>query len=202
MLNANINSQEINFGDLTAPEQKDSTVTITNIGESTLEVSGVSIEGISSESFKSNGPTSFSLQPSESKDISIKCKPVKNGDLEATLKFTSNTAGETSEINLIGFSSGVVGVNELEVIPFAVESFPNPSFGNGMIKITSENSMYGTLNIVNLLGISVYSHDFSVGSNTPLLLRCDIPSEAAGGLYQAIITAGKYSLSIPITIVR
>ncbi len=205
VLNAtvNINDQEINFGDLTYPAQKDSTITITNIGKSSLEISNISIEGTSSASFKVNTSSAISLAPDNATSIKITCIPAKNGDLDATLKFTSNTAGETSEIQLTGFATQVpVGVQEFDVVPFTVESYPNPSSGNSTIKIVSENSVNGTLDVVNLLGMPVYSREFSIESNTPLLLRCDIPTEAANGIYQAIITTGQHSLSIPITVVR
>lgn len=204
VLNAtvDINTQEINFGDLTYPAQKDSIVTISNIGGSTLEISKLVIDGISAVSFRVTPPDAFSLAANESKKITIQCKPVKNGDLEASLKFTSNTAGETTAITLLGFSSGVNSVEEISAVPFALESFPNPSSGNGMIKIVSEKSAKGMLNIVNLLGESVYSYNFSIVSGTPLLLRCDVPSSSGNGLYQAIVTIGQHTTSIPMTIVR
>ncbi|MBI3258968.1 MAG: hypothetical protein HYZ54_05795 [Ignavibacteriae bacterium] len=201
-VNVDVNTLEVNLGDITYPEQKDSIISITNIGDATLEVAKLVIKGLSAASFQVIPSDAFSLEASQSKNITIHCKPVKNGDLEASLEFTSNTAGETTAISIIGFSSGVNKVEELRTVPFTLESFPNPSADNGMIKVVSETTAKGMLNIVNILGVSVYSHEFSVEAGSPLLLRCDIPSEAAGGLYQAIITIGQHTSSIPMTIVR
>lgn len=107
---------------------------------------------------------------------------------------------ETTAITLIGFSSGVNKVEELSAVPFALESFPNPSVGNGMIKIVSEKSAQGRLNVVNLLGESIYTYNFSIEAGTPLLLRCDLPSSSAQ--YQAMVTIGQHTTSIPMTVVR
>jgi photosystem II stability/assembly factor-like uncharacterized protein len=205
VLNAsvNINNQEINFGDLAFPEQRDSTVTITNIGGSTLEVTKISISGASTASFQVIPSDPFSLAENESKKIIIRCKPVKNGDLEATLKLTSNSAGETSEILLLGSSSGIpVNVQEVKLSSFGVEHFPNPSLGSGTLKIASDITSKGIVRVVTMLGMPIYSREFMVESDSPLLFRCDIPAEAAGGLYQVIVTVGQRTVSVPITVIR
>ena len=204
VLNAlvNVNNQEINFGDLPYPEQKDSTITITNIGESTLEVSNMSLEGISSASFQFSPSAPFSLTANESKQITIFCKPIINGDLEASLKFTSNTAGETSEVRLVGFSSGVIGVNEIRVTPFTVEVSPNPNNGNGIFKLASDVNSTGTFSIVNMVGMQVFSHKFTVSNTSPISLGWQLPPTNSSGLYQGICTLGHHTISIPIVVIR
>lgn len=204
VLNASIdiNNQEINFGDLTYPEQKDSIITITNIGNSMLEVSNMSINGISAASFQITPSSAFSLSSGQSKQITIHCKPNKNGDLEANLKFTSNSAGETSEIRLLGFSSGVNGINEMEDFPFTGNLSPNPSVGNGIFTLTSEKISNGTFSIFNMLGISVFSREFTIMSNASLVLHWNIPFSNSSGLYQGICTIGHQSVSIPISVIR
>lgn len=91
----------LNFNGVKVTQTKTETITISNTGEGTLEVTGVSISG--SEVFTVTSATSFTVAPGESQEVSITFAPTEVTLYSATVTFTSNATNNGSlEVDLAG----------------------------------------------------------------------------------------------------
>ncbi|MBK9247965.1 MAG: choice-of-anchor D domain-containing protein [Ignavibacteria bacterium] len=197
-----VRNLELDFGTIKTSSTKDSTVVITNIGGSPLGIASMKISGADASSFKVVMTDSVTIEPNTSKPFTVSCSSSTNGEKEATLEFTSNTTGRTTEITLRAIVSGSISVEESTNSLFSAEIFPNPIRTTASVTINSTVTSIGEIRLVSLLGTPVTTSEFSIVSGTPLNLNISLPDHVASGMYSAVITIGGNILSVPLSVIR
>ena len=93
----------LNFGSVTVGVTSAAkTVTLTNIGTTTLTISGIAITGTNAGDFSQTHTCGSSLAPGANCNISIKFKPSASGARSATLVVSDNAAGSPQKVALSG----------------------------------------------------------------------------------------------------
>ncbi|OGU10373.1 MAG: hypothetical protein A2X63_01680 [Ignavibacteria bacterium GWA2_35_8] len=113
-------TNNIDFGVVIIDSDKDTTLStlIKNSGTTKLDVTGMSISGKDSAEFSIAGAFApFSLEPNETKSISLRFSPVSGGNQTAVLRFTSNSNKDTSVV-LTGFGGVVTASVSKPVLNF------------------------------------------------------------------------------------
>lgn len=198
-----VQKQTIDFGTVKNSAQKDTTFLITNVGGSPLGIGAMKISGFDASSFQIVMKDSVTIEPGASKTFTVSCLSTKNGDKEATLEFTSNTTGMTTEVTLLASVSGSSGVDDSPAsADFSARVFPNPAATSASVMISSAVTSPGDIRLVTMLGETVSTSDFSVESGAPLLVRIPLPETIARGMYQAIIRIGARTVSVPVSVIR
>lgn len=198
-----VKNKVIDFGSVKNSVAKDTTFTLTNIGDSTLDITDMKIAGFDPADFQITMKEPVSLEPNAAKTYTVRCLSKKNGDKDATLVFTSTTSGLTTEINLLATVSGTSSVDEGSMTAFTADVFPNPvSASSATIKITSPLQADGELRLISTLGIPVFSSEFTIIPATPLHFEMPLPANIANGMYQAVVSVGGKSISIPLSVIR
>ncbi len=113
--NLSVSHSSIDFGDIPVGELRTASVTITNFSSSTGNVSGtISLSGHSDFRVTSGGG-SFSLQPGESRTVTIEFRPSSAGSRSATLRIEHNANSPSSPINVPISGSGRANTYRLRV---------------------------------------------------------------------------------------
>jgi hypothetical protein len=81
-------------------------VTLTNVGTTTMSISGISITGINAGDFAQTHSCGSSLTAGASCSISVTFKPTASGTRTAALSVTDNAAGSPQAVSLIGNCPG------------------------------------------------------------------------------------------------
>ncbi len=97
------------YGLVPVGSTEDKTFVVSNSGEATLEVSGLSIVGTDYEQFTIvSSEDTFSVSPGDSQNIIVRFSPVSSGVFTATLQISSNDPDEEMlEIDLTGTGEAV-----------------------------------------------------------------------------------------------
>ncbi len=118
----------INFDSVIVGNSGDTTLAtlIKNTGTAKLDVTGMNISGNNSAEFSIIGAFSpFSLQPNETKSVSLRFSPASGGNKTALLNFTSNSNRDTSVI-LSGFGGVVIATVSKPIVNFDTTNTNNP----------------------------------------------------------------------------
>jgi len=93
---------QLSFGYVTIGATSSKTVTLTNVGTSSLSIYGFAITGINSGDFTQTHTCSIQLARDASCSITVKFKPVYTGTRTAALSIRDNSAGSPQIIPLVG----------------------------------------------------------------------------------------------------
>jgi len=89
----------LNFGDRSANERVDTTLTVTNTGNERLDVSDCTISGNDADQFAIvDGGGAFNLEPGAERQMTIRFNPTSVGEKSATLNISSNDPDENPRI--------------------------------------------------------------------------------------------------------
>jgi Protein of unknown function (DUF1573) len=100
-----ISPSSVNFGTVTCGKTATQTVTVSNPGNATLNISNVSIKcgsSCDSDDFSFRNYCSQSLKPGASCSIAVTFNADDSGTRSATLKITDNASGSPQSVPLTG----------------------------------------------------------------------------------------------------
>ena len=137
-------------------------VTLTNHGNGTLSISGITISGSNSGDFAQTNTCGSSVNAGGNCSINITFKPSANGARSATLNVSDNAAGSPQTVTLSGTGTS----------PGVQLSPPSLTFGSQTVGTTSAsqavtltNNATGTLTINSMTFTGANSGDFSKTDN-------------------------------------
>jgi hypothetical protein len=100
---AKLSPTSVNFGSVTVGMTSAAkTVTLTNVGTTTLTITGIAITGTNAGDFSQTHTCGSSLAAGVSCTISIKFKPSATGARSAVLAVSDNAAGSPQKVTLSG----------------------------------------------------------------------------------------------------
>ena len=101
--------QDVQFGDVLLGETSEETLSLSNVGTADLAIEAIGLEGEDRSSFEIvQGGAAATLAPFASLDIRIRFSPFSSGLKTARVLITTNTAEQSTVINLVG--QGAEGV--------------------------------------------------------------------------------------------
>ena len=109
---AQYSTTEIDFGAVPIRETYQRTVTVTNVGNADLQISGLVFSDVMT--FSSKTTTPLTIGAGESRDINITYQPTERGSITKSLKVECNSS---SKLNTIQLKAQPFAVNELHVQP-------------------------------------------------------------------------------------
>jgi glucose/arabinose dehydrogenase len=161
----------IDFGQLDEDVQSSPvTVTLSNVGAVTLQVSDVQITNATGGTFATDALTSYSIPPSSSVNFDVTLTPDSAGVRTASLEITSNDSGSPTTIALTG--EGLpVGGPQFTVSPSSV-AFGTADVGTSTpsttVTITNDDTAPHEIHIIETVGTD--PNDFIVTSSPALPL--------------------------------
>jgi dienelactone hydrolase len=148
-------------------------VTLTNIGTSTLNISGIAIVGTDPGDFNETNNCGVSLPPGGHCTFSLIFTPTQLGPRTAALTITDNAPGSPQSIPLSGFgvTSGPNATLSTTSLTFALQLVGTTSPAQS---VTLSN--YGTmqLNITSIIASGDFSQSNTCGSSLAPLASCTI----------------------------
>lgn len=181
--------------DLTMPVE----VIIKNFGTTRLD--SVSVISLSWWGMNCSGATQYAhfnnlaLQPGDSAKVLLGniFSPRKKLDQPVEFRFSVNTFSPngmmdynaTNDMHSTIVTRTVTGINEQQLISANVKIYPNPAAD--VIKIESEQALYGTISLLNTLGQELFSVKVT-GEKTSTIQLNDIPA----GIYIIKISNGNF----------
>ncbi|HXJ95413.1 MAG TPA: choice-of-anchor D domain-containing protein [Terriglobia bacterium] len=128
--NVGFNPVSVNFGNQNVGTASPAdTVTITNIGNTALTLSGVSVTGSSSKAFAAANACKASLAPAASCAVSVRFLPKVSGTASASLSVSDNAPHSPQTVTLIGIG----GSDD----PYVFLSPASLTFGTQLLTTTS-----------------------------------------------------------------
>ncbi|MBB29080.1 MAG: hypothetical protein CME25_09290 [Gemmatimonadetes bacterium] len=161
----------LDFGQAFADAVSSQTFRITNPSQATLSVTNISVFGDNSTEFSAT-PVSFSLQPGETKDITVTFSPTSDGEKTSLLTIEHNAPVDPIEIALTGTGIEVQVVSNIVV--------PDSTLDFGSVNVGSEVALGLTIENPGLQIFSVSLSDIAL----------------LGGLVPTVSTLGLADLSI------
>jgi len=127
-----VSSKDVNFGSIVAGQTGQQTLIVSNIGQQPLTISNI----ISSSNLFTVSPSSFTLPPGGSQNITLIFQPTGTGDESSIITIKSDDpANQNVEINLAGMGESPT-LNLTEEIPGPILIDLNPMDGNQNLKKT------------------------------------------------------------------
>jgi hypothetical protein len=161
---AQLSPTGLTFGDqsigTTSPPQ---TVTLTNVGNGTMTISGVAVTGTNSSDFGQTNTCGTSLAPGASCAINVTFTPNATGSLSASLSVTDSAVGSPQTVSLTGTGTQATVTLSPTSLTFGVilvksSTQPKPvtltNTGNGSLSITNVSTT-GDFTQTNTCGSSV-----------------------------------------------
>jgi len=159
---------QVDEGVESAPE----TVTLSNVGAVTLQVSGVQITGATGGTFATNALASYSIPPASSVNFDVTLTPDSVGVRNASLEIASNDSSSPAIIPLTG-EGLAVGGPQFTVSPSSV-AFGSIDVGSSTssttISITNDDTVSHTLESISVNGAHVGDFLLSGLPSFPLAL--------------------------------
>jgi len=169
---AQLSTTSLNFGDqsinTTSPPQ---TVTITNIGSSSISISGVSITGTDSSDFAQTNICGTSLAAGASCAINVTFTPNTTGSLSATLTIADSAVGSPQTVSLTGTGTQPTVQLSATSITFGMILVNSSSPAK---PVTLTNTGNGTLSITNISTTGDFSQTNNCGSSVGAGTGCAI----------------------------
>ncbi len=152
-----LNPSPLNFGNVVRNTSDDATLTISNTGNVTLNVTALGISGAQASQFSLVSPpaTPFDVAAGGSQDLTVRCTPTSNGGKTATLTVTSNATSGTGTVTL-----DCTGVDPQISIDTTSLSFPDTNVG-------SSSNLTFTISNGSAANSSVLTYYFTEGGTNP-----------------------------------
>jgi len=183
-----LSSRLVAFGNITIGQTKDTTVTVTNAGNDTLTIVGITVT--STAAFGASQPLHI-LLPGQSFDDTISFKPVNAEPAQTYIIFASNSAGSPDTIKVTGKGTSATGVaSGGPVVPdhySLAQNFPNPFNPSTTIQYGLPAASRVTLRIYNVLGQVVA--DLIDGEQQAGMYEVNWNANVSSGLYFCRIEA-------------
>jgi hypothetical protein len=141
----------IDFGQICVDSSKTDSVTVTNMGIATLDITSV----VSDNAEFTVTPTTGSLDPTQSMQFYITFAPIDPGVETGNIIFTHNAATSPDTVTVVG--NGVVGIEEskddvISVVYALSQNYPNPFRTMTGIRYQLPKSGNVTIAIYNVFG--------------------------------------------------
>jgi phosphatidylserine/phosphatidylglycerophosphate/cardiolipin synthase-like enzyme len=182
-------------------------VTLTNSGNASLTVSGISITGANASSFSETTTCSAVLSAGNSCSISVIFTPAAAGNLAAAISVADNATGSPHTVALAG--TGIPVQSAQAVLSATSISFPNTTVGStsAVQMVTLSNPGTLTLNLSGITLTGANAADFASTNNCGISLSagtsCTISASftpAATGTFAASISVADSAAASPQTI--
>ena len=152
----------VNYGSIEAGSYSDNTVTVSNDGTGTLNVSSTAITGTHSAEFSiHSGGGSFSLSPGATRNIIVRFSPSSAGTKNASLRISSDDPDEDPYyVNLngtgilpdINVDPGSMNFGDVEVGDNSTETFVVSNNGGASLSVSSTTLVGGNSDEFNITG--------------------------------------------------
>ena len=109
---AQYSTMEVDFGRVPIRDTYTRTVTVTNVGNDDLTITGLTFSDVNVFSSETTALLPLTIEPGASEQLKIKYAPVERGTVSRTLKVTCNSV---SKLNTIALKARPYAVNELHV---------------------------------------------------------------------------------------
>ena len=145
------------FGTVNVGSSGQQTLTVSNTGAATLNVTGITISGTNGEEF-SVSPASFSVNAGQSQDVVVTFSLASRGDRSASLSIAHNASGSPSSVSLSGQAVAPV----IAVLPASI------AFGNVNLNtpaqqtLTVSNTGDAALNVTGIMATGNNATEFPV----------------------------------------
>ncbi len=194
------------FGSVHTNAQKDSIISVKNIGNDTADVMVTSADSIFTPH-----PNAFLLAPDSSIALTLRFAPNHTGEFSGRFIVANNrTTPSTDSIKVTGLGLFTLGVAEETVMPkeFSLsQNYPNPFNPSTTIKYIVGTDNYPSLQkfvsikIFDVLGkeiATLVNEQKHAGSYS---VRFDA-SELSGGVYYAVLSAGTFSKTVKLLLLK
>jgi hypothetical protein len=148
----------LNFGDVCVGNYLDKIATVKNVGTCVLNVSSTQITGTNASEFSiQSGGGSFSLNPNQTRDITVRFKPTSLGSKTATLRISNDDPDENpKDVDLKGNS----GVPDIDITTPTPLNFGDVCVGNYLDKTATVKNV-GTC-VLNVSSTQITGTDASL----------------------------------------
>ncbi len=170
----NLSPASISFGNqLLGSSSPAETVTLTNVGTSTLTISSIAITGSGTKDFSKKNKCGASLLPGRHCDITVTFTPAQLGPLTAALTFTDNAPGSPQAIPLSGFgvTSGPNATLSASSLTFATQLLNTTSAAQS---VTLSNYGSATLDITSIVATGNFVQTNTCGPTIAPEASCTI----------------------------
>jgi Beta-propeller repeat/Abnormal spindle-like microcephaly-assoc'd, ASPM-SPD-2-Hydin/Cep192 domain 4 len=156
-------------GTASAPES----ITLTNVGDASLSISGISLTGTNASDFTTSGDTcsGTTITPNGSCTVSVTFMPSATDARTATLAITDNTSTSPGTVSLTGTGLGAIGTLSPTALPFG-DQIENTTSASQPVTLT--NTGNASLTITGVTISANFSQTNNCMSNLPAGSSCTI----------------------------
>lgn len=140
-------SGSLDFGNILQGETEEKTLTITNEGEATLQITSIEVPAGFTASV-----TTASVNANSSVTVTITFAPTELKTYSGVVSVTSNAMSGTNEIAVSGTGTTITGFNEPHQPAGSLDVFPNP--GTGLYTVKGRMRLRNSVSITDLSGKS------------------------------------------------
>ena len=135
----------LSFGNVNVGSSGPQTLTVSNTGGSTLNVTGITVSGTDAAEFSAS-PTSFNVNAGGNQDVTVTFSPTSTGSKSASLSIAHNASGSPSAVTLSGTGVGVpkISLSEASLVMDSTDvgstsqkTFTVGNTGTGSLSVTA-----------------------------------------------------------------
>lgn len=194
----------VSFGTIMKGQTSTKVVKITNDGDETLNISGISIADDASSVFTlGTGKDTKTLAAGASVDIQVIFTPKDKANYTGNLRIQTN-AGNTPDLKVALTGAGDVDTHVGEIGgKFYLNVSPNPvvSVSNVNYEINSDMPVNLSINLIDAQGNKVAELFNGISGNGSYNLNLNSSNHAAGAYYLSVMVDGELN-NIPVMIVK